>query len=192
MVNWARLSFYFDDESWVVRYLVIETGVVETGLVETGGWPGGRPVLISPNSVSKVSRRDRLFHLTLTKKQAENRPETDAHLRGAEAVTGYHIEARDGEIGHVHGFLLDDETWAIRYVEVATRDWWPGRKVFVSPIWIEKASWMESKLYVGLSREAILSAPEYVESTRVDRRYEDQLHSHYGRPPYWLHEKCQQ
>ena len=53
----------------------------------------------------------------------------DSHLRSAQEVTGYNMEASDsGEIGHLDGFVFDDETWAIRYVEVATRNWWPGKK----------------------------------------------------------------
>jgi len=73
----------------------------------------------------------------------------DSHLRSTTAVTGYHIEAEDGEIGHVAGFVMDDETWAIRYIEVATRNWWPGKKVLVSPAWIQKVSWAESNVYVA-------------------------------------------
>ena len=73
------------------------------------------------------------------------RESTDSHLRSTEAVTGYNIEATDGEIGHVDGFVVDDEAWAIRYIEVATRNWWPGKKVLVSPAWIERVSWADSK-----------------------------------------------
>ena len=113
---------------------------------------------------------------------------TDSHLRSTEAVTGYHIEAADGEIGHVDGFIVDDEAWAIRYIEVATRNWLPGKKVLVSPSWIERVSWTDSKVYVGLSREAIKDAPEYIESRPITREYENRLHFHYGRPPYWLHD----
>jgi hypothetical protein len=113
---------------------------------------------------------------------------TDSHLRSSEAVTGYNIEAADGEIGHVNGFVVDDEAWAIRYIEVATRNWWPGKKVLVSPAWIERVSWPESKVYVGLSREGIKNGPEYVESMPITREYENRLYFHYGRPPYWLHE----
>jgi hypothetical protein len=116
------------------------------------------------------------------------RESTDSHLRSSEAVTGYHIEAVDGEIGHVAGFVVDEEAWAIRYVEVSTRNWWPGKKVLVSPAWIERVSWSDSKVYAGLSREAIKSGPEYDESTPVTREYEDRLYLHYGRPPYWQHE----
>lgn len=115
----------------------------------------------------------------------------DSHLRSTEAVAGYRLEASDGEIGHVDGFLVDDRAWAIRYLEVATRNWWPGKKVLVSPEWIVRVSWTDSKVYTGLSRETIQSAPEYDESRPVDREYENRLHSHYGRPPYWLHEAAQ-
>ena len=52
----------------------------------------------------------------------------DSHLRSCKAVTGYHIEATDGEIGHVEDFLVDDETWAIRYLVVDTSNWWLGHK----------------------------------------------------------------
>ena len=113
---------------------------------------------------------------------------TDSHLRGSEAVKGYYIEAVDGEIGHVDGFVVDDEAWAIRYIEVATRNWWPGKKVLVSPAWIDRMSWTDSKVYVGLSRDTIKEAPKYVESMPITREYENRLYATYGRPPYWLHE----
>jgi hypothetical protein len=61
--------------------------------------------------------------------------------------------------------------------------------VLVSPAWIERVSWTDSKVYVGLSREAIQGAPEYVESSPITREYENRLYFHYGRPPYWLQEE---
>jgi hypothetical protein len=112
----------------------------------------------------------------------------DSHLRCISAITGYYIEATDGELGHLDGLMVDDQAWAIRYIEVATKNWWPGKKVLVSPAWIQRVSWEDSKLYVGLSREAIQSAPEFFDSTPITRVYESQIYSHYGRPPYWLHE----
>ncbi len=229
--------FLFDDETWAIRYLT----------VETGGWIGGRPVLISPISIVHTDWAAKRLDVALTKKQVENSPDinthqpvsrqheaeylgyygfpdywggpnlwgpafypaglaipttfsteatadrvrkqsTDSHLRSTEAVTGYGIEASDGEIGHVDGFIVDDEAWAIRYIEVATRNWWPGKKVLISPAWIERVSWTESKVYAGLTREAIRNGPEYVESVPITREYENRLYFHYGRAPYWLHE----
>ena len=113
---------------------------------------------------------------------------SDSHLRSSGAVSGYDIEATDGEIGHVEGYVVDEEAWAIRYIEVATRNWWPGKKVLISPEWIERVSWPESKVFVALTREAIKDAPDYIESMPVTREYENNLYVAYGRPPYWLEE----
>ena len=61
------------------------------------------------------------------------------HLRSTQEVSGYHIQAVDGKIGHVEDFIIDDwTTWAIRYLIVNTQNWWPGKKVLVSPKWIER------------------------------------------------------
>jgi hypothetical protein len=113
------------------------------------------------------------------------RDPADSHLRSTEAVTGYHIEAADGEIGHVRDFIVDDETWAIRYLEVDTQNWWPGKKVLVSPQWINRVSWANSKVYVDLTRETIRNGPEWVESIPVTREYEHRLYDYYARSPYW-------
>jgi sporulation protein YlmC with PRC-barrel domain len=112
----------------------------------------------------------------------------DPHLRSTQAVGGYHIQALDGEIGHVEDFVIDDETWAIRYLVVGTRNWWPGRKVLVSPQWIERVSWNESKVFVNLDRETIKQSPEYTEESLLTRDYEIGLHRHYNRKGYWVDE----
>jgi len=43
--------------------------------------------------------------------------------RSASEVTGYHILASDGEIGHVTDFLLEDADWSIRYLVVDRKNW---------------------------------------------------------------------
>ncbi|MEO6569202.1 MAG: PRC-barrel domain-containing protein, partial [Opitutaceae bacterium] len=109
----------------------------------------------------------------------------DPNLRSTSDVTGHHLQATDGEIGHVEDFIIDSETWAIRYLIVSTRNWWPGKKVLISPQWIDRVSWDQSKVYVGLSREAIKTSPEYDEAALLNREYESGLHRHYNRPSYW-------
>jgi hypothetical protein len=110
----------------------------------------------------------------------------DPHLRSTDAVSGYHIQAADGEIGHVKDFIVDDDTWAIRYLVVDTQNWWGGKKVLVAPQWIERVSWTESKVFVDLYREAIKQSPEYTEESLPTRDYEDRLHRHYSRQGYWM------
>ena len=109
----------------------------------------------------------------------------DPHLRSTHDVTGHHIQALDGEIGHVEDFIVDDETWALRYLVVNTSNWWPGKKVLVSAAWIDSVSWSEGKVMTSLSRSAIQLAPEYVGGTSPTRPEEVVLHRHYDRPYYW-------
>jgi uncharacterized protein YrrD len=112
----------------------------------------------------------------------------DAHLRSTHAVTDYHIQANDGGIGHVEDFIIDDETWAVRYLMVNTRNFWPGKAVLISPQWIERVSWGEKKVFVNLSRETIKRSPQYTEEFLLTRDYEAELHQYYHRQGYWLDE----
>ena len=112
----------------------------------------------------------------------------DPHLRSTHDVDGHHIQATDGEIGHVEDFIVDDETWAIRYLIIDTQNWWPGKKVLISPKWIERVSWPESKVFVDLTCEAIKRSPEYLEESLPTRDYETRLHRHYNREGYWVDE----
>jgi hypothetical protein len=54
-----------------------------------------------------------------------------------------------------------------------------GKKVLISPRWIDRVSWNDSKVHVSLSREAIKNAPEYHPDT-LNRQYEQKLYHHYG------------
>jgi hypothetical protein len=110
----------------------------------------------------------------------------DPHLRSTQDVSGHYLQAVDGEIGHVEDFIIDDDTWAIRYLIIDTRNWWPGKKVLVSPHWIERISWRESKVFINLSREIIKQSPEYTEESLLTRDYETDLHRHYNRQGYWV------
>jgi len=112
----------------------------------------------------------------------------DTNLRSTHDVSGHRIQAVDGEIGHVDGFILDDETWAICYLVVDTQNWWPGRKVLISPQWIERVSWEESKVFINLPRETIKRAPEYQDGALLTRDYEVGLYRHYNRKGYWIDE----
>jgi hypothetical protein len=109
----------------------------------------------------------------------------DYHLRSTREVCGYAVEAVDGGAGHVDDFVLDDESWAIRYLVVDTRHWWPGTKVLVAPPWIERVSWGDSKVFINLSRQAIKASPPYDAAALLTRDYEEKLHKHYERLGYW-------
>ena len=112
-------------------------------------------------------------------------PSGDPSLRSVRNVTGYYIEATDGDLGHVEDFIVDTSEWAIRYMIIDTRNWWPGKKVLVSPEWINRVSWPESRVYVDMSKDAIQRAPEYDPDRPLAREYETRLFGHHGRRTYW-------
>ena len=112
----------------------------------------------------------------------------DPHLRSTQRVTGNFVQATDGSLGHVADFMIDDETWAIRYLIIDTRNWWTGKKVLVSPGWIDRISWPETRVFVNLSRSKIKESPEYTDDFQITRDYENKLHQHYDRKGYWIDE----
>ena len=60
-------EFYFDDETWTIRYLI----------VETGNWLFGRKILISPQSLLIPDWERRIFAADLTKEQITDSPDID-------------------------------------------------------------------------------------------------------------------
>ena len=222
-------EFYFDDSTWMIRYLV----------VETGSWLFDRKVLIPHASLGITDWDAKIFHVNLTMDQIRNSPNIDTektvsrqheielfthytmpyywgdigydgpvgsmplmpvfnptasvdaidhsvmksgdpHLRSTYRVTGYHIQANDGEIGHVADFIVSDENWKISFLIIDTHNWLPGRKVLIAPRWIKRIEWDESMVYVNLSREFIKNSPEFDPSQPISKEYENELFAHYG------------
>ena len=225
-------DFYFDDQSWTLRYLVADTGT----------WLTGRRVLISPFAIKGVDAEQGHVDVQLTREQVEGSPSIDEHkpvsrqfesdyaryygwpmywygpalwgptpfplydgvareagrdssavaqesgdrhLRSASEVKGYALHARDGDLGRVEDFIIGDADWAIRYLLVDTNSWRPGGKALIATQWISGVSWDRSHVAVDVTRGQIQGAPEFGRGTELSRDYETQLHSHYGRPPYW-------
>jgi sporulation protein YlmC with PRC-barrel domain len=112
-------------------------------------------------------------------------PPGDPHLRSTKRVTGYHIQATDGEIGHVEDFIIDDDTWTVRYLVVSTRDWLFGKRVLLSPWWIKAVRWEDQTVVVDLTRAFIQNAPAFDPAQPLNRDYENRLFNFYKRPKYW-------
>ena len=85
----------------------------------------------------------------------------DCHLRSCNAVIGHHVEATDGRIGHVEDMLVDDYTWAVRYLIVSTSNWVGGPELIVPPHWITQISWPEKQVHVATTRQAVKDASHY-------------------------------
>jgi hypothetical protein len=109
----------------------------------------------------------------------------DPHLRSAVAVSGYHIHAKDGELGHVSDLLIEEDSWAIRYMVVSTSNWWGGHDVLIPPQWISDISWEKNVVNLNLTLEKIQGAPQFESCYELNRQQELDFYRHYARPNYW-------
>jgi hypothetical protein len=79
----------------------------------------------------------------------------EAHLRSAQAVNGYHLQASDGMIGHVCDFMMDAESWAVRQLVIKTGHRLSGKEVRISTSQVDRISYEESTVFVSLTTEAV-------------------------------------
>jgi sporulation protein YlmC with PRC-barrel domain len=228
-------DFLFDDVTWKVRWLV----------VDTGAWLTGHKVLVHPSAIGQMDNDRRRLPVALTKAQVEASPDIlqdqpvsrqmedhlydyygwdprwggssyfgtnpgaiasplspppyfggaavreaagddpraddgDPHLRSIAVVTGYHIHASDGEIGHVENFLVDDARWDVRYLIIDTRNWWPGQHVLISPYAVQDISWPDHQIRLDVARDQVKASPPWDPLDKIDQAYERRLHDHYG------------
>jgi hypothetical protein len=112
----------------------------------------------------------------------------DPHLHSNKDLTGHHIVATDGEIGHVTDVVIDDVSWGIRYLVIDTRSWWAGKSVLISPQWIDHISWNDAQVSVSLSRGIIKGAPEIPIDGRMTRDFESSMHAYYAMNGCWRYQ----
>lgn len=227
-------DFYFDDESWVIRYLIVDTGT----------WLKNRTVFISPHSIRNWDWQGKALPLSITREQVEHSPiigvdepvsrqqekaylgyygypyywggtglwgplsypeilvsnarkgegtsrthnaraeHANPHLRSCNAVSRYYLQASDGEIGHLQGYLIDETSWAIRFLIVNTSNWWLGHQVLIAPEWIDSVSWLQSTVTTGLSRQAVKESPAYDPAVVLEPAAQALIYTHYGRSAY--------
>ena len=87
-------------------------------------------------------------------------------LHKTSKVTGFHIIATDGDVGHVDDFLVD-ESWTIRYLVVDTSNWIGGKSVLISTTALENVNSPEKEIRVNLTRDQIEHGPA-VDSANIE------------------------
>ena len=231
----------FDDATWHVRWLV----------VETGNWLSGRKVLLPSTALAHFNQEHEECSVKLTIQQIKDSPDVDTerpvsrqmeagvfgyygyspyweygylggigflggspfagelagavpdlpgsrskkqtvdadqshddvHLRSVKEVTHYDIPATDGMIGHVEDFLVQDADWSIGYLVVDTKNWWPGKKVLISPRSVKAIDWSSRLVKLDADRQTVKGAPAYDTSMTIGQAYEDKLLGYYGIAP---------
>lgn len=150
-------------------------------------WGGDMyPYLLNPDYNNALSElRDPKNNHFFDESKRENLQKSDPDLRSAKEIVGYHIHAIDGDIGHVSGLLVEEDTWAVRYLVIDTSNWWGGHQVLISPEWIKKVQWFDRSVLVDVNRQLIKDAPEYSSVETLNREHEMAIYEHYGLTGYW-------
>ncbi len=106
-------------------------------------------------------------------------------LRRVKSIIGFTVFGPQKELGHVHDVLFNHQDWTIRYLEVDTRRWLPGRRTLISPLAVREADWGKEKFATGLDKEKIEKSPEVPLDVPLQRREEIDLMEYYQWPLYW-------
>ncbi len=106
------------------------------------------------------------------------------HLHSVAEFKGYAVHAVDGDIGHIENVLADDANWEIRYLVIATRNWWPGKVVQLAPYAVKAIDWFGERINMNVTRDQVRSAPVWDPLAMADEVSEEQFHTHFGWPGY--------
>ena len=109
----------------------------------------------------------------------------DPHLESLRDVISYHLEAREGSIGHLDDVIAEEDTWTIRHLVIDLHNWLPGKKILLPPKHVEKIQWSDCKLYTHLTRQEIEDSQTYDPSQPINEQTEKRVYDYYGRPKYW-------
>ncbi len=104
--------------------------------------------------------------------------------RSLELLRDYWVHARDGQIGAVKDFFVDDQSWQVRFMVVDTGNWLPGRRVLISPVSIARADRVEREIEVNLNRQQVKDSPDVDTRRPVSRQMEERIYRHYAWPLY--------
>ena len=228
----AVTDFLFDDVSWAIRWIV----------VDTGNWLSGRNLLMPVSVLGQPDPVARSFPVALSMAKVEASPGLDAHqpvsrqheahlygfygtspywanglapvgptswsaglsqshpavaksdqdallvarhqnhdphLRSIQAVTGYFLQAKDGSVGHVEGFLIDAQDWTIHFLRVDTKNWWPGKHVLIPPRAAKTIQWAQRVIHLDTDRQTVMDSPAYARSVTLDAAFQARLARHY-------------
>ena len=138
-----------------------------------GKYPASQPVndslkkliLRSGNTVNQVNVMDQFYKLN--------------------NLTGFNLNADDGEIGKLEEILFDDLSWTVRYFIVSTGSWLMQREVLISSDMVTGVNEESKTLEVSLTREQVKNSPPVNTKLPVSRHYEQEYYEHYGKEPYW-------
>jgi hypothetical protein len=174
-------DFLFDDETWVVEYLVVDIR------------RDGRKVLILPFALGSSDWESHRLAVALTCEQIRTGLPLQAelpvslerragvkprgsHLTSLREMVGYTMQATDGDAGVIEDFIAEDTLWGVHHVVVGLRRA-AGRLILLPSEAVRSISWQGQAARVSLTLEEIERSPDFDATAAVN-----QDSDYYGRP----------
>ncbi|MDQ0207815.1 PRC-barrel domain-containing protein [Alkalicoccobacillus murimartini] len=154
-------------------------GGVGAGMGTPGAYPAA-PGLIIPPPVSNPQSDQGEYESEALSHQTNHN-----FLQSINDLRGYTIHAKNGEVGKVLDFMLNEHDWSINYIIVDVGGVFTREPVPLAAEWITDISWQDKTITVNVEKELIERAPNYELHEPFTREHEAELYSHYNRKTYW-------
>lgn len=109
---------------------------------------------------------------------APERESGDPHLRSASEVAGYRLACRNGAIGRLADFLVDEKNWTIPFAIVDTGEVADGKAVLVPVNRLMTFDWEKKEVRVDLPIDAIRRSPVYEPGRSADAQASHRFRPH--------------
>ncbi len=101
-------------------------------------------------------------------------------LLNGKSLTGYKVNAQDGDAGKVLFFFFDDHRWMLRYLVLGTGSWMGKRKVLLTPDTVIAHDWANQRFDLRITRDTIKSSPEMNVLEPIPCQGQETVDRHYG------------
>lgn len=141
-------DFYFDELSWSIKYLVVETD----GLLQYDA-------LISPSALLEPDINTKTFPVrtTISKAASVNCNEAlhasfqyTSSLKRTKSVTGHMIKAPGTVQGKVFDFVVESNTWEIRYLVIKVEKSIMGKLLLIDSRHLTNVGWSSDVIELNL------------------------------------------
>ncbi len=93
------------------------------------GWPDSEPTWYVPAALVPAQR------------EFPAEANDDPHLRNATDLVGYEVWSRDRRVGILSDFIMEPNSWHIKYLSVKVGDWVYRKERFVPTFTVQSISW---------------------------------------------------
>ncbi len=107
-------------------------------------------------------------------------------LRRFTEFKSLHLHCPLRQIGKVSDLLVEEDSWAVRYLVISVDNTFPKRRVLISPAAIAGFDFDRNILATMLTSRQVIESPAVDLNQPICRQYEESLVDYYGWPVYWL------